>query len=387
MFTIDELIQSYTPADVQTHLENLLEAINVPAKSWRSGSVAKRLLVTVSTLGSQATVLSSSIVAGLFLLLGSGSLLSAHAEDVYDVTRIPATFATGFVVLTNTGGTVFTVGANECIVRAGDTKKTYRITSGFTLGAFATSAPLPIEAMEAGSASTAAATEINEFETPLTLVTVSNPAAVVGRDAETDADLVQRCLLKKATWSPHGPADAYEYAARSATLVGGTPTNITRVKVSPSSSTGEVYVYCATPSGTPTSDEIAAALANVQTYAQTDTDKVFVLGATPVVSSQTVTIWARGGVQATIIARAQAAVAKLIATYPIGGIAKVEGGQGYLYLEAIGAACIRSSIDESTGQSAGYEVFDVDFGVSDADTPLNPNEFATNTITFDARIR
>lgn len=385
-FTINELIKTYTPTEVATYLEDLMEANDVPAKSWKKGSVARTMLGVVAQVGSQASVVVSGAVAGMFLLLGKGNFVIAKAKDDYDVDRIAATAATGFVTLTNTGGQVYTVGANECLVRSSVTKKVFRITQGFTLGAYATSAPLPVLAVEVGAASTVSAGEITEFETPLARVEVTNEAAIVGRDAETEAELVARCLAKRGTWSPNGPRDAYEYAALSATLVDGTPTNITRVRVSPSSSTGEVYVVCATPSGAPTSDELDAVKANCLRYAKTDTDKLFVLAAAQVATSHAVTIWARGGDAATILARAQAAVATLISTYPIGGIAKVEGEQGYLYLDAIAAEVIRSSIDESTGKSYGYTIFDVDFAAGNADTALEVDEVATNTITFDVRI-
>jgi phage-related baseplate assembly protein len=79
-------------------------------------------------------------------------------------------------------------------------------------------------------------------------VTVTNAAAFVGTDEETDVDLKVRCVAKLGSLSPNGARDAYNFIARSATRADGSPIGITRVRTIPDG-IGGVDVYLATPSG------------------------------------------------------------------------------------------------------------------------------------------
>lgn len=132
---------------------------------------------------------------------------------------------------------------------------------------------------------------------------------------------------------------------------------------------------CATPSGTPTSEQLDAVREAIHKMARNSTATVTVLGAVPMATSHEVILWANGGTESLLEENAQAALAALISTYPIGGIAKSEGGQGYLYADAIEAALIGSS----------EEVFDVDDVGEDIE--LDEDEVPTNTTTITVRIR
>ena len=118
-----------------------------------------------------------------------------------------------------------------------------------------------------------------------------------------------------------------------------------------------------------------AATDAVETRARPDTVTVEMIAAVPKSTTNAITVWCRGGVPELIEALAQAALSAYVAAYPIGGIAKTQGGQGYLYLDAIAAVVIGSS----------PEAFDVDFGMGETDVALAYNEVATNTTTFDVR--
>jgi hypothetical protein len=102
-----------------------------------------------------------------------------------------------------------------------------------------------------------------------------------------------------------------------------------------------------------------------------------VVGAVQHATSHVVTLWANGGTDTLLKANANRALNAFYASYPIGGIAKTDGGAGYLYLDAISAVIIGSST----------EAFDVDFAVGTTDTALADNEVATNTTTITVRIR
>ncbi len=378
MIDIDTLIRSTTSTELFTKILDTLETVGIPAKSWRQGGVSRSVLGALAEVGYQGATIARDCVAGMFLAFGRGSYLTAHAEDVFGVIRIPSTFAAGKVTLTNTAGGVYNLGADELVARASSTGARFRVTEAFTLSsgtpAVPTSITVEVQAVEPGAASSVSPLEVDELETPLTGVTVSNAEAIVGADAETDDALVRRCLASRGTWSSLGPRDAYEFAALSATLNDGSPVSINRVTVQRTNSTGTVTVVCATPSGTPSGAELTAVEENVEAKARPDTVTAIIAGAIPKATSQTITVWCRGGVADAIEELAEDALAALISTYPIGGIPKAIGGQGYLYTDAIAAAVIGSA----------PEIFDVD--ITGGDIALAYNEVATNTTTFDVRI-
>ncbi len=373
--SIDSLIRSVTADDVFEALLSNLETVGIPARSWRAGGVARSVLGALAEVGYQGATIVTSCVRGMFLALGAGAYLTAHAKDVYDVDRVEATYAAGEVTFSNSGGAVINVGANEMIVRSTETGARYRVPAAFIIPANG-SVTVDVEAIEPGSASSAAPGEIDTLETPVARITVTNAAAIVGLDAETDAALVRRCITKKGTWSSLGPRDAYEHAVLSALLPDGTSAGITRVNVHRPNSFGEVTVVCATASGTPTAPSLDAATEAVEAKARPDTVTANVVGAVPKSTAHTITLWCRGGVAELLEELAEDALSSLIAEYPIGGIAKTNGGQGYLYLDAIAAAVIASS----------PEAFDVDFSAGAADIALAYNEVVTNTTTFDVRV-
>lgn len=371
---IDDLVRYVTLEEVYEYGVSRLEAAEIPARQWRPGGVSRSVLAAVANVGSQGSRIVTDCVRGGFLLFAAGSYLRAHAKDVYDVDFLPATQATGEVTLTNAGGATHTVGANELIVRVSGTNKRFRVTEAFVLNANS-AITVDIEAVEPGAASSVAPNEIDELEVTLAKVSVTNSAAIVGRDSESDTALVKRCLAKKGTWSPFGPRDAYEYAALSALLAGDVPTNITRVATSKFSSKGQVKTVVATPSGTPTTPEIDAVIEEIERKARPSSVTSIVSGAVPLPTTHEVTLWARGGTEAIIRERAELALSALISSWPIGGVSKTEGGQGYLFADAIAAALIASS----------PEAFDVD-GVG-SDIAVDFDEVVTNTTTLTVRIR
>lgn len=376
MIPIEQLITPLSADDVFEKLLAGLETVGIPARSWRPGGVGRSILGVVAELGYQGSSMVTAAVRGTFLAYAEGPWLTAHASDVYGVERVAATFASGQVTLTNAGGAIHDIGADELVVRSSASGARFRVTQAFVLGA-SSSITVDVQAVDAGAASTVAPGDIDTLETPLERVTVSNGASIVGRDAESDDALRARASAARGTWSALGPRDAYYAAAFSARLGDESPTSISRVQVSNASSTGTVTVVCATPTGTPSTADLNAVRGEIEAKARPDSVTVNVLGAVAHPTAKTIRIWARGGTPSLIIANAQRALAEMIAAYPIGGIAKVDGGQGYLYDDAIAATVIRSS----------PEPFDVDFLVGGGDVPLAPHEVATNTTTFEVRLR
>lgn len=248
MLPIDQLIQPLTKEQIKDSIYRLMTASGLPITSWQEGAVARTIVAIIAAIFAGFTQVVTTVVRSNFLDLAEGIWLTLLAHYVYGVQRIEATFASGEVQLVNTGGGLFSFGAGEFICKNPTTGKQYRNISAFTLNPGQTLS-VDVIAFEAGSASSSSAGEITEIVTTMLQVTCNNPAALIGRDEESDPALRQRCRDSLGALSPNGPQAAYEYWAKSALRADGQPVNVNRVWVSKASSVGHVTVYVASPSG------------------------------------------------------------------------------------------------------------------------------------------
>jgi uncharacterized phage protein gp47/JayE len=377
MIDINELLAEVTADEILAKFLDALEALGVPAKSWRAGGVYRTILRVVAiTYASFVAIMRLFIGAG-FLETATGTFLTAMALSVYGVTRIPATFATGTVTLVNAGGGVFLLGIGELVVKSSTTGKSFTNTASISLGAGDT-VGVDIQALEIGSASSAPATTIDTLVTSLPSVTCSNAAAVIGSDEELDADLRARCLARLGVLGGKGPRSAYEYAIRSATRIDGSPVDINRFSLTPSTTTGVITIYVASPSGAPVAADVTAVADSIEALARPDTVTATTLAASPVALTDSLTVWARksaaagldaAGLQALV----EAALEAMIRDYPIGGLAKTPATTYYLFgSETVGAA-----------QSAHVSIYAVDGAV---DHVLTAGQVATLSATIDVRL-
>lgn len=233
-FSLSDLTSPATRADVQASIYRVLGVLGVNTTSWAAGAVVRTMSVATSAVLSAFSQIQAQIAQSGFVPLATGDWLTLAAKYVYGVDRLDATFAAGQLTLTNTGGGIYDVDAGDLTVATPTTPdpksgKTYRNDTFFHLGAGAT-ITIPITAVEAGGDSSAGAATITVLVTSLLNVTCSNPTALVGLDAETDAALRVRCSEKLGALSPMGPWDAYAYAARNAHRSTGEPCGVTRTR-------------------------------------------------------------------------------------------------------------------------------------------------------------
>lgn len=334
---LEDLITPITEDQALETFLSALETLGVPARSWRTASGPRTFLRVAARTFSGYTSLIAEITKGGFLDYAEKAWLTLLARYVYGVERVPASFATGSVTLTNTGGGVFVlaIGAVTVLWTAG--KKSYVSTEAVTLNPGDVKT-IAFQASEAGSASSVPAAGIDALETVLTKVTVTNAAALVGSDEESDATLRQRCRDRLASLSPDGPRGAYAYAVRSAKRLDGSPVDINRVRVSPSSSTGVVTVTVASPSGVPVASDLTAIRLSIDTVARPDTVRADVNAASALAVNRTLTVWAKttpGLTEAMVKGPAEAALVTLQREWPIGGIAKPPSLHGYLWSDTV----------------------------------------------------
>ncbi|WP_437606248.1 baseplate J/gp47 family protein [Sorangium sp. So ce834] len=248
MLPIDQLIKPLTRDQVKESMYRLLTAAGLQVTSWQEGGVARTIIAVCAAIFAGFTEVIALAIRANFLDLAEGIWLTLLAYYVYGVTRIEATFASGQVTLVNTGGGVYEFEPGEFFCRNPTTDAHYTNVSAFTLGAGQT-LTIDVRAVEAGAGGTSSAGQISSLVTAMLYVTVSNATAIVGRDQELDPALRQRCRDALGSLSPNGPEAAYVYWAKSAKRSDGTTVNVNRVWVSKSSSTGQVRVIVASPSG------------------------------------------------------------------------------------------------------------------------------------------
>lgn len=373
MITIADLITPVTADQVEESFLLIIEGTGLKPRAWRDGGTLRTILRIVAVVFAAFTNLIAQFAASGFLETSTAGWLTLLAYSVYGVTRIPSTFATGTVTLTNGGGGIYNVVAGAFRCTSSITGKAYTNVSGFTLNP-GNVLDVPVIAVEIGADSNAAPGTVTLFTTtPLAGVSCTNAAAIVGSDAEQDPELRQRCKDKLAIISGLGPRGAYAFAIRSATRPDGSAVDINRQSISPSSTNGTVTIYVASPTGAPLPADLPYVLASIELYARPDSVTVNLLGANPVAFAKSLTIWAvaQTGLSADdISALVSAALLAMITVYPIGGIAKTPAVQGYLFATNI----------EGTARAAHPSIFAVD-GVG-ADIAMAVGDVATLATTI-----
>jgi hypothetical protein len=367
-----------TAAQVEATILTTLTKVGVAVTNWKTSGSLRVTIAAIATVIASVTSIIAMIASAAYLDYATGVYLTWLAYYVYGVTRIDATFASGTVTLTNGGGGSFSFAAGDVTVQNPITGATYTITQAFSLTPVgttgATVANLSIQATASGSASTSAAGAISAIVTSILGVTCTNPAAVVGVDAESDPDLVTRCRDKLGSLSPNGPAGAYSFVAKGTTDANGINQGITRVQVSPSSHVGQVTAYLATSSGAANSTAVSLVNAAFLTLAQPLGITASGVAATEVPVSISYIALSDGTSMlstAQLQANVATALGNLFATWPVGG--KIDGiGNTWLFLDSIRAAI----------RSADPSIFSVQLTSPTGDVALAIGQVATLTIVY-----
>jgi hypothetical protein len=376
LLTIDELTTAPTSDELFDSMIAWLVSIEIPADKWRTGGVARSILRVVANTFATFATLIALFASGAYLDTATGDWLTLLARNVYGVERIQGQFATGSVLASNAGGSIYTFAAGDFIVLNAVSGAAYINTGAFTLNPGDLNIAVPVIATVLGTGSNANPGDVTGLGVALTGVTVTNPDSIVGQNEQSDADLRSLCLAKLGALSMAGPRGAYAYAIASA-LNAGSPVNVNRHSISPSSSTGVVTIYVASPAGVASSGDVAAIQANVEAVARPDsvTANVSSVAITPYTA--TLDVWARAtkGLDApTLSTLVGNVLTAQVAAYDIGGVPKPPSTQGYLYAETI----------EAWAQSAHPSIYSVD--CSGGDLALSPGHVATLGVTINIHL-
>jgi hypothetical protein len=345
---VDELIEPLSKDQVEATIYDVLAAVGVKTTNWKRGGFLRTIIAIVATLIAGLTTLIAAAIRGTILEYATGVWLTILAYFVYGVTRIEATFAEGEVTLTNAGGGEYILDPGDLVLKNSATGKTYRNLNRIELVGVG-SVTARVRAVEAGSASSANAGDVDDFVTRLLDVTVTNASPLVGLDAQSDADLRADCALARAALSPFGAKDAYAYFARRTvkglplTRADGTAIGVTRTQVVPEGN-GEITVYVATASGdvdgdvdTP-GDDLYIVDQNIKLCATPWGITETTLNATSVNITVQYVVYADTAYGATAVevkTAVDSALTSFFAAFPLGG-ATINGGFTYwCFLSAI----------------------------------------------------
>lgn len=347
-------------------------ALGLPVSSWQAGDPTRSLYhVEAETLSTLEAVVVGYIQSG-FLDYATGDWLKILASQVYGVTAPEATLASTDVVLTNAGGGVYEIDAGDLTFKNTANGKTYRNTTGGTIpakvGAVNGTLTVTVVADEAGAASSASATEIDQLVTVLLGVTCSNALAAVGTDEQDEATTRVQCRERLGRLSPNGPKEAYNDVARDSELTG--TTGITRVRTYADSDTGDVTVYIAGPGGAVSAGDRTLVEEATLEWATPLTITPTVLSVTNVVVTITYELWLYKSCNATdaeVQEAVEAALEQMFAARPIGGDIVAPATTGKLY---------RTMIESTIRNVYPNHAFRVSVTVPAGDTALTNGQVA-----------
>ena len=335
--TLNDLVAPVTPTDALQSELNIAQGLSLPTTAWQPLSVVR----TILALFSQIIATFSSVIN----LIAQGGLASYAAQmvdssgnpittwmdllmpNMYNITRIPATFAKGTITVTNSSGSTYGPSvAGSVHLTNTSTGATYSNTSTVTITPGTNT--FQVIADVAGSLSSITAGTVLAFVTPLSGVAMSPLGADInGTDAETNPAFLLRGQSKLASLSPNGAAQAYYYIATSIpTGVGGVSSPITRVGVTSNPATGEVIVALANSAGACGTLDILVASTQLQALAVPDSVTLTVEPAinAPIAVSATVYIPTAAGVTGTQVTNAVSnALGAYYSSIPIGGVTDV----------------------------------------------------------------
>lgn len=364
--SFDSLTTPLTTDEVKSSIYTVLGQLGVNTTNWKPSAVTRTIISTFAFILAAFSAFSAQIARCGFLLLSSGEWLKLCAKYVFGVDALEATFATGPVKLTNSGGGVFDIGPNELIVSNANTGKSYRNVEAFSLGAME-QLSVQVIAVEAGADSTSEIGTITNITTPtMPAVLCTNEVRLVGRDDELDQDLKTRSQEKLGALSPNGPWDAYTYTVKSALRDDGSPIGITRVRLI-KDGFGNVRVVCATPDGGISSPDIDVAEAAIALNAEPQCVNATAESATVVAVPVTYEAWIYNTVgitEADITAAFYKSLVAFMKQQPIGGnVLNPDDTTGYVFTGSIAGAI-----------QATYPQQVIRVAVSGSDVPLTLTE-------------
>ena len=355
ILTVSDLLTVTTQSDAFALELAICSALGLPTTAWQPLSPEIAILGVNSELVATYSGNINQIAAGGYAssaatIAGSGTAIDAAgfattwmdlvSVNVYNVTRVPATFATGTMPVANTSAISYPFVVGQLHFQNPFTGATYTNTAPGTIPPATASFAIAVQADAGypGGSGTFPAGDTPILLTPLSGVSpLVVPVSLIGSDIELNSALLIRCQNKLGSLSPNGPEFAYQFVATSiptpaTASVASFPFNqpgiptvtapITRVATLLNILTGNVGVYIANAAGAPSGADVTAVFTAIQQFCVplSVTTTVAAVGTVALNIQYRVWIQASSGITvAQAMANVNAAVATFCAGVPIGG--------------------------------------------------------------------
>ncbi len=368
-----DLITPHSEETVRVGLKGFMTGAGLKVTNWRVGDIVQQMFeASIGIVRAFQSIVFQGIrgTASLDLATDPGDVdpydannvnlepavgfLSTKGSGDYGVERGAATFATGRILFTNAGPTARTISPDGLTFTwtAGTppapapTYKNSPDASVYTdagdtvtvdVGA---SVYLPVTCDVLGVIGSCPSSSLS-LTTTLVGCTATNPEPISGSDRQDAEQYRVLCRAAQSRLSFAGPEEAYLYFATrnydGTPLLNGTggEVGITRVWLSPGSTTGIVTVYYATDAGAPVSGDVTAANANIELNSLMIGGCITFVGAgateSVVAVTGTASIKARSGLNLLTVREAiVTALAEAWPDFPIGGFDN-DGSNGVIY--------------------------------------------------------
>lgn len=342
------LIAVETQPQALATILGIANALGLSTTSWQPLGMVRTILATIAQVVANFTGIVSYQAQGGYASLaaqmpGNGSpfvdaqgfftpWMDLVSTQVFNVPRIPASFAQGSLPILNSTGSLQgpygpgTIHAKDLLTGA-----TYSNTQTVSILASSTTSVAMI-ADVSGSSSTVPNGTVLSLTTPITGCAPSPLTSDwVGSNAETNSALLGRCIAKLGSLSPNGAPGAYDFIAKAipqAPTASAIPpyavsSPITRDGIVINKASGVVQVLLANASGPAPQLDVNAVNAAIQAFAVPNAQTVRSGACTSFVQNVICTAYipAKAGVTQ---AQAQAAAALAQAIYysgtPVGGV-------------------------------------------------------------------
>jgi hypothetical protein len=362
---VSALLAPSTADAVVAVIVNSLVTMGVRADLWPEEDAAYCVVVAVANVISSGIDSRAQAIGAAWLPTSAGGWLQWLALYMYGVYKTLVTFATGQLTLTNGGGGTYAFAPSTATFQNPTTKATYTNTTAIALGPGpGTTQAIDVQATVVGSASNSAPGTITGIVTTMLGVTCSNAGPVLGIDQQTDPSLQLECWNAIAANSAYGPRQSIAYAIQQAVnAVTGSPVNINRWLLSPSSHTGQVTVTVASPAGIADPNDVTGVANEIEAIARPMNVQVITQSATALPITQTLTCYVTatpGLLAVTVQLAIETALAALFESYAVGGLVGASAFQGF-FASALEGACTGAWPPHPTDptipwQSAVYDV-------------------------------
>lgn len=276
-----QLLEPISAADIRSTSITVLQSLGLQPQNWAQGGIASSVLTVASSIMADLSLQLSNAIAQQWNPTASGGGLQLLSQYFYGITPPQATFANGTVTLRNIGGGVYTFAAGQAtfgnsVANAQGQYAQYVNTASFSLVAGTPSVPtvitVPVECTTIGSLGNANPGFVSLLITQMLGVSCTNLNPIVGSDGLTDAQL--RALNANSVavrGTAYGPRQAYQYAIQTAlNSVTGSPVNVNRWSITPSSHYGTVTIYVASPAGPVITTDLQGISTNIDLLCRPD---------------------------------------------------------------------------------------------------------------------